>query len=152
MELQQLINQLEGVLNDGRRVPFSDRLLIDDEACRSIIDQMRVSVPEMIKQAERLLGERDRIIAQAKEEANRILQMAREQATELVDQHHLVAEAQKRVDRMLAQAEQEAAAMRAEADTYALNTLKALAQQIERIQREVNNGIQTLTANRPPAR
>lgn len=152
MELQQLINQLEAVLNDGRRVPFSDRLLIDEEACRSIIDQMRVSVPEMIKQAERLLGERDRIIAQAKEEANRILQMAREQATELVDQHHLVAEAQQRVDRMLAKAEQEAAAMRIEADNYALNTLKALAKELERVQREVDNGIQALSTGRVGAR
>ncbi|MCS6843413.1 MAG: ATP synthase F0 subunit B [Caldilineales bacterium] len=151
MDLQQLINQLEAVLNDGRRVPFSDRLLIDEEACRSVIDQMRVSVPEVIRQAERLLGERDRIIAQAKEEANRILQMAREQASELVDQHHLVAEAQQRVDRMLAKAEQEAAAMRVEADNYALNTLKTLAKELERIQREVNNGIQALSTGRPTA-
>lgn len=149
MELQQLINQLEGVINDGRRVPFSDRLLIDEEACRSIIDQMRVSVPDMIKQAERMLGERDRIIAQAKEEGSRIVQMAREQATELVENHELAIAGQRRADELLARAEQEAAAMRVEADNYALNTLQALIQQLDNVHREVSNGIKTLTAGRP---
>lgn len=148
IELQQLINQLEDVLNDGRRVPFSDRLLVDEEACRRLIDQMRVSVPDMIKQAERLLGERDRIVAQANEEASRIVQRAREQATELVENHELAVAAQRRADEVMARAEREAAMMRAEADDYALKSLQALAQQVEKIQREVANGIQALTAVR----
>ncbi len=139
---------MESILNDGRRVPFSDRLLVDEEACRSVIDQMRVSVPDMIKQAERMLGERDRIIAQANEEASRIVQMARQQATEMVEAHEIALAAHRRSDEILARAEQEAAAMRVEADDYALNSLRALAQQLDRLQREVENGIQTLMSSR----
>lgn len=130
-------------------MPFSDRLLIDEEACRSVIDQMRVSVPDMIKQAERMLGERDRIIAQANEEASRIVQMARQQATEMVEAHEIALAAHRRSDEILARAEQEAAAMRVEADDYALNSLSALAQQLDRLQREVENGIQALMNSRP---
>jgi vacuolar-type H+-ATPase subunit H len=133
-------------------VPFSDRLLIDEEACRSVIDQMRVSVPDMIKQAERMLGERDRIIAQANEEASRIVQNARLQATEMVETQELTIAAQRRSDEVLARAEQEAAAMRVEADDYALNSLRALAQQLDRLHREVDNGIQALIAGRPGRR
>lgn len=130
-------------------MPFSDRLLIDEDACRSVIDQMRVSVPDMIKQAERMLGERDRIIAQANEEASRIVQMARQQATEMVESQELTLAAHRRSDEILARAEQEAAAMRVEADDYALNSLRALAQQLDRLHREADNGIQALTAGRP---
>lgn len=149
IELQQLINQLEAVLDDGRRMPFSDRLAIDEEACRRVIDQMRVSLPDVIRQAERTLGERDRIIAQANEEASRIVQMAREQATDLVEVHELTTAAERRSDELLASAEREAAAMRMEADEYALNSLRALAQQLEKIHREVDNGVKALMAARP---
>jgi vacuolar-type H+-ATPase subunit H len=129
-------------------VPLSDRLLVDEEACRRVIDQMRVSVPDIIKQAERTLGERDRIIAQANEEASRIVQMAREQATELVESHELAEAAQRQANELLARAENEAAGMRAEADDYAMNTLRALAGQLEKIHQEVDNGIQSLVASR----
>lgn len=133
-------------------MPLSDRLLVDEEACRRVIDQMRVSVPDIIKQAERTLGERDRIIAQANEEASRIVQMAREQATELVEGHELVEAAQRQANEVLARAENEAIGMRAEADDYAMNTLRALASQLEKIHQEVDNGIQSLVASRQSKR
>lgn len=129
-------------------MPLSDRLLVDEEACRRVIDQMRVSVPDVVKQAERTLGERDRIIAQANEEASRIVQMAREQATELVENHELVEAAQRQANELLARAENEAVGMRAEADDYAMHTLRALAGQLEKIHQEVDNGIQSLVASR----
>ena len=129
-------------------MPLSDRLLVDEEACRRVIDQMRVSVPDIVKQAERTLGERDRIIAQANEEASRIVQRAREQATELVEGHELVEAAQRQANELLARAENEAVGMRAEADDYAMNTLQALASQLEKIHQEVDNGIQSLVASR----
>lgn len=130
-------------------MPFSDRLAIDDEAVRRVIDQMRVSVPDAIRQAERTLGERDRIIAQANEEASRIVNIAREQATDLVESHEMVVAAQRRADEYIAAAEREAATMRGEADEYAMNALRGLAQQLEKIQLEVNNGLRALQADKP---
>jgi cell division septum initiation protein DivIVA len=144
IELQQLINQLETVIGHGKRVPLSQNIMVDEEAVRRIIDQMRVSVPDIIKQAERTLGERDRIIAQANEEASRIVQMGREQATDMVEHHELVEDARRRAHDVIAEAEREAAAMRAEADRYALNSLAGLAEQVAKIDREVKNGMTAL--------
>jgi vacuolar-type H+-ATPase subunit H len=107
---------------------------------------MRVSVPDMIRQAERTLGERDRIIAQANEEASRIIGIARKQATDMVESHELSLSAQRRADEIIVEAERESATMRAEADGYALKALQDLAQQLERIHREVENGISALAA------
>jgi cell division septum initiation protein DivIVA len=144
IELQQLINQLETVIGQGKRVPLSQSIMVDEEAVRRVIDQMRVSVPDIIKQAERTLGERDRIVAQANEEASRIVQMGREQATDMVEHHELVEDARRRAQEIIAQAEREAAAMRAEADGYALNSLASLAEQLAKIEREVQNGLAAL--------
>lgn len=144
IELQQLINQLETVISHGKRVPLSQNIMVDEESVRRVIDQMRVSVPDIIKQAERTLGERDRIIAQANEEAGRIVQMGREQATDMVEHHELVEDARRRAHDVIAEAEREAAAMRAEADRYALNSLAGLAEQVGKIDREVKNGMAAL--------
>jgi cell division septum initiation protein DivIVA len=144
IELQQLINQLETVIGHGKRVPLSQNIMVDEEAVRRIIDQMRVSVPDIIKQAERTLGERDRIIAQANEEASRIVQIGREQATDMVEHHELVEDARRRAHEITVEAEREAAGMRAEADRYALNSLAALAEHVAKIEREVQNGMAAL--------
>jgi F0F1-type ATP synthase membrane subunit b/b' len=144
IELQQLINQLETVISQGKRVPLSQSIMVDEEAVRRVIDQMRVSVPDIIKQAERTLGERDRIIAQANEEASRIVQMGREQATDMVEHHELAEDARRRAHDIVAEAEREAAGMRAEADSYALNSLASLAEHLAKIQREVQNGLLAL--------
>lgn len=144
IELQQLINQLETVISHGKRVPLSQNIMVDEESVRRLIDQMRVSVPDIIKQAERTLGERDRIIAQANEEASRIVQMGREQATDMVEHHELAEDARRRAHEIIAAAEQEAAAMRADADRYALNSLANLAEQLSKIEHEVQNGIAAL--------
>jgi cell division septum initiation protein DivIVA len=144
IELQQLINQLETVIGHGKRVPLSQSIMVDEEAVRRIIDQMRVSVPDIIKQAERTLGERDRIIAQANEEAGRIVQLGREQATDMVEHHELVEDARRRAQEILTSAEREAGAMRAEADRYALDSLAGLAEYVAKIEREVQNGMAAL--------
>lgn len=144
IELQQLINQLESVVNQAKRVPLSQSIIVDEESLRRVIDQMRVSVPDIIKQAERTLGERDRIIAQANEEAARIVQMGREQATDMIEHHELVEDARRRANDILVGADRETAGMRAEADRYALNSLLSLAEQLTRLEREVQNGISSL--------
>ncbi len=144
IELQQLINQLETVISQGKRVPLSQSIMVDEEAVRRVIDQMRVSVPEIIKQAERTMGERDRIIAQANEEASRIVQLGREQATDMVEHHEMVEDARRRAQEVLAEAQREAGAMRGEADRYALNSLTLLAEQLGKVEREVQNGIAAL--------
>ena len=145
-----MINQLEIVIGQGKRMPLSQNILVDEETIRRIIDQMRVSVPDVIKQAERTMGERDRIIAQANEEAGRIVQMGREQATDMVEHHELVEDARRRAGEVLAGAEREAAAMHAESDHYALHSLTTLADMLTKVQREVQNGIAALQGSKAP--
>lgn len=144
MELQQLINQLETVVSQGKRVPLSQSIMVDEESVRRVIDQMRVSVPDIIKQAERTLGERDRIIAHANEEASRIVQLAREQATDLMEHHELTEAARRRANEIITAAERDAGGVRTDADRYVVGSLSALAEQITRLQREVENGIAAL--------
>jgi regulator of protease activity HflC (stomatin/prohibitin superfamily) len=133
IELDQLIDELEDVLVQGRRVPFSGRLLIDEEKILDIIDRMRIAVPDELKQARRVLAEQERLIGEAR---NRVQQTLQEQGL-------LEAIEAERV-RLLAQAERDAQVVRNGADEYARNVLEGLQERLTKIQTSVQNGISEL--------
>ena len=144
IEILQLVDELEAVLNAGWRIPLTTSLIVNEEDCLRLIDQMRVSVPDAIKQAQRTLAERDRILAQAREEAAQIVANAHNQVDDLVNQHELVIVARERAAEIEAESRRRSAEMTAEANAYVLSVLQQLEAQLEATLRQVRNGIQTL--------
>ena len=144
IEILQLVDELEAVLNAGWRIPLTSSLVVNEEDCLRLIDQMRVSVPDAIKQAQRTLAERDRILTQAREEAAQIVANAHNQVDDLVNQHELVVVARERAAEIEAESRRRSAEMTAEANAYVLSVLQRLEAQLEATLRQVRNGIQTL--------
>jgi vacuolar-type H+-ATPase subunit H len=149
MDIQHLVDRLEDLIDEGRHMPFSKFTMIDEERALEIIDQMRISIPEEIEKASKVLAQRDRILAQANEEAARLLQSAREQGSQLLDQEVNVQAAQSRAAHILEAARQEAQNITGEADGYVLETLQRLEQQLTKALSVVRNGI-TEVATQPP--
>ena len=83
MDILHLVDRLEELFNESRKIPFTHNVIVDEDRMLDIIDQMRVSIPEEIKKAQQLLVQKDRVIAQAKEESDRILQLAKEKGDEV---------------------------------------------------------------------
>lgn len=125
---------MEDALAEGRRVPFSGRLLVDEERLLDIIDRMRVAVPEELKQARRVIQEQDRLISEAQA---RVQQALSERG--LLD----AVEAERQ--RLLEQAEMEAAQVRAGADEYARQVLEELDERLVKMITSVRNGLTTLS-------
>ncbi len=144
MDIQHLVDRLEDLVDEGRHMPFSKFTMIDEERALEIIDQMRISIPEEIEKASRVLAQRDRILAAANEEAARIIQQAREQGVQLLDREATVQAAQSRAANIIEQARQEADGITAEADRYVMETLAKLEQQLSRALNQVRNGINEL--------
>ena len=109
-----------------------------------IIDQMRVAIPEEVKKAQQLTAQRDRILAQAQEEANRTLVIAREKSDQLVERDSIVQAAQARADQVISQAHTDAEKTRLDADDYVVGTLTHLEVELDRFLNQVRNGILTL--------
>jgi cell division septum initiation protein DivIVA len=147
MDIQHLVDRLEDLIDEGRHMPFSKFTMIDEERALELIDQMRISIPEEIEKASRVLGQRDRILAQANEEAARIVQQAREQTMQLVDREALVQAAQSRAANIIEQARQDAEHITDEADRYVMETLAKLEQQLSRALNTVRNGINEVNTN-----
>ncbi len=144
MDILQLIDRLEELFNESKAIPLTRNVMVDEDRMLDIIDQMRIAIPEEVRKAQQLLGQRDRVLAQAQEEANRTLEIARQKADQLVSKDVVVQEAQRRADQVLAQARAEAENTRADADEYVIQSLTQLQEELERITNQVNNGIRTV--------
>jgi hypothetical protein len=144
MDILQLIDRLEELFNDGKPIPFTHNVAVDEDRMLDIIDQMRIAIPEEVKKAQQLLSQRDRVMAQAQEEANRTLELAREKADALVKKDAIIQEAEHRADLIRSQAHEDAETTRQNADDYVVETLGRLQDELERSLNQVRNGIRTL--------
>ncbi|MFN8375982.1 MAG: ATP synthase F0 subunit B [Anaerolineae bacterium] len=141
MDIQHLVDRLEDLIDEGRHIPFSKYTMVDEERALEIIDQMRISIPEEIEKAARVLSQRDRILAQANEEAARIVQQARERGDQMLEREVNVQAAQSRAATLIEQARQDADNVAGDADKYVLEVLSKLEQFLLREINVVRNGI-----------
>jgi cell division septum initiation protein DivIVA len=145
VDILHLIDRLEELLNQSRPFPFTHNVMIDEDRMLDIIDQMRVAIPEEIKKAQQVLNQRDRILAQAQEEANRTISIAREKQDQMVERDSIVQAAHAKASEILALAQVERSNSRQEADEYALETLRRLEMELDRFLNQVRNGISVLS-------
>src|ERR1041385_5168462 len=144
MDILQLIDRLEELFNQSKTIPLTRNVMVDEDRMLDIIDQMRIAIPEEVKKAQQLLGQRDRVLAQAQEEANRTLELARQKARQLAAKELVMQEAQRRAELILSQARSDADNVRDDADDYVAKSLTQLQAELERISNQVANGIRVV--------
>ena len=88
MDVLVLIDKLDDVVHNARPVPLTDQVRVDREEIYDLLDQMRATIPEEIKQARWIVKERQEMLAEAKREAERIVREAEQTAREIVGEAH----------------------------------------------------------------
>lgn len=146
MDILHLVDRLEDLVDEGRHVPLSKYTMIDEERALEIIDQMRISIPEEIEKSNRILQQRDRMMAQANEEAARLVDLAKERGDTMISREAIAQAAQSRAANILEQARQEAEAIQMDADQYVMQVLGELESQLIRTLTVVRNGINTVAS------
>jgi len=146
IDILHLVDRLESLLNEGRRIPFTSNRIVNEELFLNIIDQMRISIPEEIKKGKRIQQERERIIAQANEEAERIVSLAREKVERATSEHEITQQAERRAQTIIERAQREAEKYKADADTYTYDVLSQLDEQLSALLKTVRNGLRTIEA------
>lgn len=118
--------------------------MIDEQEFLDIIDQLRVTVPEEIKQARRVSQEKDRVILHAEAEADKIINAARERATMMMQETEVFRHAEEQAHQIIADSQQEAEEVRQGADQYALDVLGGLENELTKLLATVRKGRATL--------
>ncbi len=144
MDLQELIDRLEELVQEGRSLPFLRGVLVDEERLWDLIDQMRISIPDEVRKAQQIMAQKDRIIAQAQERAKRIIQRAQQEREALIEESEVVQEARARAEQVLEEAQAEAERIRREAESYALHLFQTVAAQLRDALNQVEKAIAVL--------
>jgi hypothetical protein len=136
-DILYLLDRLEELVGVGRRVPFSTRVMVEEEEFLGILDQLRIAVPAEIDRAQRVVKEREEIIGHAQDEAGKILDAARQQAEYIVSQQGVLNEARQRGEELLHQVELEHRRTVAQIDEYALR-------QFTRVEDAIQEGVKLI--------
>lgn len=151
MDILHLVDRLEELFNESRPIPLTHSVIVDEDRALEIIDQMRISIPDEVKKAQQVLAQRDRVMAQAQEEANRTISLAKKQGEQSLAQDSIVQAAHERAEQILDQARAEVEAMRLEADEYVIEALASLEDELTRLLNQARNGIAKLNVERQRA-
>src|ERR687889_1649794 len=129
MDVLVLIDKLDDLIHNAKRtmMPGSDQVRLDREQIYDILDQMRATIPEEIKQARWIVKERQEMLAEAKREAERIVKDAVRKQEELVSDQEVTREAERAAEEIVEDARAREREIRLGAEDYAdeiLNTLE----------------------------
>jgi len=147
-----LVERLESIIANGKKLPLTNNVVVDQVAALDLIDQLRVAVPEEVHAAKRINSQGERIIENAQEEAERIIAKAQEQAAFLIDERGLTQAAEEESRRILDRAEMDGDEVRRGADEYAASVLIGLEGDVVRTLQSIKKGIAMLDERRASLR
>lgn len=151
------MERLESLIANGKKLPLTTNVVVDQNAALGLIDELRVAVPEEVRAAKRINAEGERIIEKAQDEAERIVGKAQEQAAFLIDERGLTHAAEGESDRIIGEARRDAEEIRRGADEYAVSVLVGLEGDVVKTLQSIKKGIALLDERRadltgaPPA-
>jgi F0F1-type ATP synthase membrane subunit b/b' len=141
VDILYLVDRLENLIASSRRMPLVNQIIIKEADILSIVDQMRTSIPDEIKQARRIIQEKERILAQAQAEATALRERARAETDQAMKREGLLRAADERSQELLRHAEAEAERLKDDAYAYVGETLRALRDHLGSIEMEVSRTI-----------
>ncbi|TMD99888.1 MAG: ATP synthase F0 subunit B [Chloroflexi bacterium] len=152
MDILYLVDRLDNLIASSHRMPLVNQILIKEGDILNIVDQMRTSIPDEIKQARRIIQEKERILAQAQADATTLLTRAREETERAMNREgllraaearsqELVRQAEERAHSVTEQAEEHGEQLKNEADNYVAETLRNLKDHLASIEMDISRTI-----------
>ena len=149
MDIQFLVERLEALVVNARKLPMTSQVILEQAAVLDVIDQMRVAIPEEVRQARRVNQETDQMLAKAREEAEQIIGAAQEQAALLLQDQSVLREAESRAEEMRGRAQAKADETMRGADQYASDVLVRLESDLVKTLSIVKKSLEVLEERRP---
>ena len=144
MDVLVLIDRLDDLLHNAKAVPLTNQVRIDRDEIFGILDEMRATIPEEVKQARWIVKERQEMLGEAKREVDRLLAEAREQALREASQTEIVKIAERQAQDIVGEARRTAWKTKLEMDDWADSILATLDTNLDRFLSAVRRGRQGL--------
>jgi vacuolar-type H+-ATPase subunit H len=118
VDLAGQIQQLEDMVKEAKSMPLSSSALLNRDELLELIEQMKKSLPEEIKQARWVVRDREELLAKARRDAEKIVEDARAEQLQMATREEVVKRAGQEAERIVAEADAESRRMRLEAEDY----------------------------------
>jgi len=151
MDVLVLIDRLHDLVRSAKRVPLREQVRVDKEQLYDLLERMRSTIPEEIKQARWIVKERQAMLAEAEREAERIVTEAGERQAKLVSGHELLRRAERATAEIIDDARSRERAIRVGAEDYAGEILETLELNLATFVAAVQRGRERLQAPDEPA-
>jgi cell division septum initiation protein DivIVA len=148
MDVLVLIDKLDDLVHNAKPVPLTDQVRVDKEEIYDILDQMRATIPEEIKQARWIVKERQEMLAEAKREAERIVKEARDRQERLISDEEVTKQAERAAEDIIEDARSREREIRLGAEDYADEILNTLEVNLSKFIAAVQRGRERLRAGK----
>ncbi|MFI2426946.1 cell division initiation protein [Streptomyces sp. NPDC018955] len=118
MDVQKKLDEIVAAVSSARSMPMSASCVVNRAELLAMLEEVRAALPDSLAQAEELIGGREQMVEQARQEAERIIEGAHAQRGSLISDTEIARRSQAEADRILEEARREAEEVRAEADDY----------------------------------
>ncbi|NLV37259.1 MAG: ATPase [Clostridiaceae bacterium] len=123
MEMLSILETLEDLVEKSIGVPLSGKCLVDKDEILEIVKELRLKLPDDIKQAKWVKEERQRILMDAQKEASTMIKDAEKNIASLVDEHEITKKAYEQANEIVAAAQKNAREIRLGTKEYANSIL-----------------------------
>ena len=118
MDVEGFLAQMEQLLAEARPVPLSASVMVNRKDFEDVIDDIRASLPEELRQSRWVIKERDEVLEQAERESEQLIADARAEASRLISDTEVVRQSQRQAERILEEAREQSRILRLEAEDY----------------------------------
>lgn len=108
MDIFARLDKLEDFIANSKRIPLSSSVAVNEADFYDLLDDIRATLPNELKQARLVSKERDRIITEAQRKEEDLLAKAEKQAESMVQQTEIIKQAELERDHMIDEAQEEA--------------------------------------------
>ena len=155
MEIFTLLETLEDILENSKTLPFSDKSIIEKEQFLDIIKEIRLKLPEELKQAKWIKEERERIIAEAQKDADDIVREAENRIISMIDEHEITKKAYDKKTEIIADANEMYREITKGTNDYVdgilaniENNMLELGKSLSNVEMTIQNAVETIQNNR----
>jgi len=140
VDLLSALNELEELIESSGKIPFTRKVMVEEDRLLDLLDRIRTTMPEEIRQAKWIIQEREKVLGDSQKEAMRILDDAQRQIERKADDSEVVRQAKIVAEEVVAKAESVAREMREGARGYADDILVNLQESLGKIISQIEQG------------
>lgn len=152
MDGLELLDELEDIIDKAANVPFSGRCILERDELMDTLQELKLKLPDDLKQAKWIKEERQRILQEAQSEADEVIKAANEKGISMINEHEITQQAMEQARQIIGNANSEAQAIVESAYNYADNLLETVEKVSVSSMKELEQCITIVRSNRSELR